>query len=323
MANKEIPIADDELDSLMAELEAETSGAVAAPVVKAAVAAPATTEADELADLEAELAVVEQDAPAAAAQPQPATVVAPASTPEDDLEAEMKALEAELNETKQVVAAEEAHTPDPVPEPAPAPVPVPEPEPASAPAPAPKVVKAVPTPAADPNLDNTIPAPARKAPELNFHIDMDKFREDVSVSETNLDRCMMEQAGLQAWHGAEAARAVAQAERVKLQVKIKEAGLFDTHRKRLALTGEKVTEKMVENAVMLDPVYGAIHNRLIEAETISDVRRACADSIKARRDMIIQLGADRRDEYKGQARINAAEESRTDLKARALKVAST
>lgn len=173
----------------------------------------------------------------------------------------------------------------------------------------------------NPRPEEPKPATTGALAGLDFEIDVGQFRKDISVSETNLDNCMMEQAGLIAYYIEKAARAEAQAQRTKVQVEIGEAKLFDQHRKALAATAEKVTEKMVESAVRLDPKYGAIQNRLIEAESRAAIAKGCVEALKQRRDMIIQLGADRREEGKGAVRIMAAEQSHADLKARALAAA--
>jgi hypothetical protein len=154
---------------------------------------------------------------------------------------------------------------------------------------------------------------------LQHYVDVDQFREDTHVSDINLDKCLIEQAGLRAYYGAQAARAEAQAARVKAKFEVVEATLYDHHRKQLALTGEKTTEKMVENAVKLDPRWLKAKNLVIEADTISSINRSLVESLKDRRDMLIQLGADRRDEFKGAARVLAEQGERDELRDRALR----
>ncbi|MCL2874689.1 MAG: hypothetical protein FWF12_00040 [Betaproteobacteria bacterium] len=154
---------------------------------------------------------------------------------------------------------------------------------------------------------------------LQHYVDVDQFRTDTCVTEINLDQCMIEQSGLRAYYGALAARAEAQAARVKSKFEVVEATLYDHHRKALAATGEKTTEKMVENAVKLDPRWLKAKNLVIEAETIASINKSLVESIKDRRDMIIQLGADRRDEYKGAARVLAERGEREELRERAMR----
>jgi hypothetical protein len=307
-SKNEIPMNDDELDQIMAELEAETAAAGTVPAPTAAaivitdevkvekattttVVAPATTPAaldlpkgtDPLARQESNFVM-------------PAKPVPPVDDPLPWEDAAASASSAPV--------ATAPVTPAPA---------APEPAPVAA-KPALTVVPVVPAPAAQETIASDFavaksPTPKKQSP-LAHSIDVAQFKSETAVSDVNLDKCMMEQNSLRAYYGELAARAEAQASRVKVQVEIKEAELYDKHRKSLAATGEKVTEKAVENAVKLDPVWGAIKNRLIEAETIASINKSLVESLKDRRDMIIQLGADRRDEFKGQARVMAERELR-------------
>jgi hypothetical protein len=155
---------------------------------------------------------------------------------------------------------------------------------------------------------------------LNYYVDVDQFRADTRVTEASLDQCMIEQNGLRAYYGAQAARAEAQAARIKAKFEVVEATLYDEQRKILAASGEKTTEKMVENAVKMDRRWIKAKNMVIEAETIAAINKGLVQSLADRRDMIIQLGADRRDEYKGAARILAEKQDRDDLRERALRL---
>lgn len=144
---------------------------------------------------------------------------------------------------------------------------------------------------------------------LQHFVDVGQFRRDIRVNDVNLDSAMFEQSGLRAFYGANAAYAEAQHSKLKLQFEVLEAQLFDHHRKALAATGEKVTEKMVESAVKMDKRWLAGKNKVIEAETIADIAKTCVSALVDRRDMIIQIGADRRDEGKGALRILAKQQA--------------
>lgn len=161
------------------------------------------------------------------------------------------------------------------------------------------------------------PAEVSRPDGLKHYVDVTQFNKDTRVTEHTLDQCMIEQNGLRSYYGAQAAYAEAQHSRLKARFEVIEATLYDKHRKALAASGEKTTEKMVENAVKLDPRWLKAKNLVIEAETIAAINKGLVESIKDRRDMIIQLGADRRDEYKGAARILAEKNERADLTSRA------
>lgn len=295
MAENEIDVSDDEINSLMAELEEESLKIVEdqafAKTVGAATVLVSAAEHEEHEEIESaigdgKVAVVEEE------------------LSDDDL-AELE----EVVEAESVVA-----TPEEVAPVAAAKVkPVDVEEVAAKPA---KVAVAAPT-----SDEEDVAAPVG-AGTLHHFVDAVQFRKDTAITEASLDTCMIQQNGLRAYYGATAARAEAQHDRLKARFEVVEATLFDQHRKELALTGEKVTEKMVETAVKMDPRWFKAKNTIIEAGTIASINKQLVESLKDRRDMIIQLGADRRDEHKGQARILVEKEERESLRDRALKSAT-
>lgn len=173
---------------------------------------------------------------------------------------------------------------------------------------------AVPRPTAD------TPASA-SAGKLRFGIDVEQFQRDTRVTEATLDNCMIEQASTRAFYGAQAAQAEAQASRMKARFEVIEATLYDRHRKALAKAEEKVTEKMVDCAVKQDPNWLKAKNMMIEAETIAAMNKSMVDSLRDRKDMLVQLGADRREGMKGQLRILSEQGDRESIADRAANAA--
>lgn len=138
---------------------------------------------------------------------------------------------------------------------------------------------------------------------LAHYLDVEQFQIDVSVNESNLDTSMMQQAGMRAFYNSQAAYAESQYDRSKAAFEVIEARLYDHHRKELAASGEKTTDKAIEAAVRLDPRWLKARTRVIEAQTIANVNKGLTFAMSDRRDMLIQLGSDRREEFKGGLRI--------------------
>lgn len=154
---------------------------------------------------------------------------------------------------------------------------------------------------------------------LGHYCDPEDFRRDTAISESNMDEAMIHQSGLRAFYGAQAAYAEAQAARVKARFEVIEAKLYDEHRKLLAADPTvKMTEKLVESTVKMDPRWLKAKNLVIEAESIASVNRGLTFAMADRRDMLIQLGADRREEFKGGLRILAGEAEKQSIAERAL-----
>lgn len=175
-----------------------------------------------------------------------------------------------------------------------------------------------PAPEPEPVTTPVYSAPLAVKGGLAHYVDVRTFQKDTLVTERNLDQAMMEQAGMRAFYGAQAAYAEGQASRTKAKFEILEAKLYDEHRKRLSASGEKTTDKAIEAAVHMDPRWFAGKNAVIEAETIAQVNKGLTFSLADRRDMLIQLGADRREEFKGQVRVSAQEGAKQSLTDRAM-----
>lgn len=177
--------------------------------------------------------------------------------------------------------------------------PEPEPEPVAEVVAEPRKLNIAPKPATTkPRSDKSI----EDAAELKFKPDVIAFQRDTKISDATLDACMLDQASLMAYHTAQYAQAEAQLARVKQKFSILEAGLYDAYRKYFVKEGEKVTEKAIENAVRLDTKWASAHLLMIEAQTYADMHKGFVASLRDRRDMLIQRGADRREELKGQVR---------------------
>ncbi len=147
-------------------------------------------------------------------------------------------------------------------------------------------------PAIDPRKDIT-------SGDLDFIIDAKEFANVVKLSEVGLSVAMMTQAGHKSYYGMMSAQAEQQHAKAKLQFEITEARLYEFHRSALVAKGEKATEKQVEAAVRMDAQYMIAKNRVIEAEGIANIAKSCVLALNDKRDMIIQIGADRREELKG------------------------
>ena len=139
-------------------------------------------------------------------------------------------------------------------------------------------------------------------------LNISKFIDETRITDINLDESFQKQSSLRAYYGAIAAQQDAEAARAKMNVDVVEAQLDRKYREAAATEGRKVTEKALESAVKLDPEWAEAKKRYIDAQCMADIARTMVASLNDRRDMLIQLGADRRDESKGQARVMLAQQ---------------
>lgn len=154
-----------------------------------------------------------------------------------------------------------------------------------------------------------------------YYTDPTKFRVETSINDVDLDRCMIEQNGLRSFYGTNAARAEAQASRMKVKFEVIEAKIYEETRRLAAEDGEKITEKMLENRVKSTPMWLKAKLAVVDAQGISDINRALVESLKDRKDMLVQLGADRRGDMQGALRTMAASGHAQSERDRAVEVA--
>lgn len=163
-----------------------------------------------------------------------------------------------------------------------------------------------PAPVAEPApAPKTTPAPVtgtglRRKP-LDEFIDPEKLQNDLNFTNTDLSvsMAMTRQAALFAHYSTLAAKATWQSDRAKQQVDLVYANLDQQIRDDLTTAGTKFTEKVIESMIVRDSTYQAAMERAHEARAISRMVEAAADSFRHRKDMLIQIGADMRQEKQG------------------------
>lgn len=166
---------------------------------------------------------------------------------------------------------------------------------------------------AEADSERTKPKPKKS---VKTFINPVQFKSDVSVNIADLDDAFTRQASLFAHYGMQAARASEQVDNLKLLQEVKEAQLSNEHRESLLAEGGKVTEKMIDSAVLTDPRYIKIRKAYNEAKGVLEMNKASTEAFRQRRDMLIQIGADAREEKKGEIFIKKKESQSGDLRGR-------
>lgn len=146
-------------------------------------------------------------------------------------------------------------------------------------------------------------------------LNVDEFIKETRISEVDLDDAFQKQSSLRAFYGAQAAQLEAKAGRAKMLHDVTEAALSKQYRDKFASEGIKSTEKMIENAVKMDSKWIETKQNLIDAECEADICKSFVASLVDRKDMLIQIGADRRDENKGALRMMEVQAQNQELEA--------
>lgn len=145
---------------------------------------------------------------------------------------------------------------------------------------------------------------------MSIHIpaalDAKQLQDDLAINQLDLSDGMMRQAALFAHYSrlaAQAERTVGKIEQIK---DVMEARIDREVRDKAASEGKKYTEAQIKNQVLADPRYIKIATALNEANFNVNVTKSAADSFRHRRDMLIQLAFNAREEAKGELRLNGA-----------------
>lgn len=131
-------------------------------------------------------------------------------------------------------------------------------------------------------------------------IDVAKMKRDLAISTANLSDAMMIQAALFAEYGMYAADAANQVDVVDMLLESTEATVYKLLRDEAAKAGEKVTEAQLEKMVAKHKSVVAMKQALNAAKRIEAQAKIALESLRHKRDMLVQLGATSREEMKGE-----------------------
>jgi hypothetical protein len=145
-----------------------------------------------------------------------------------------------------------------------------------------------------------------------------KLLEDLSFSQNNLDDAMMNQASLFSYYATNSAKAGLQSDRLKVEVEYIEALIHkDLHEQAIA-NGSKITEAAITKMIKLDSRYMEAISNYNTAKMVAAAAKSTTEAFSQRRDMLIQIGKDQREDRLGEIRISAGNEAIDSLKRRAL-----
>lgn len=143
--------------------------------------------------------------------------------------------------------------------------------------------------------------------KVKMLIDADQLKRDLTYSLNNLSDAMINQPGMIAHYGVLSAQAARQTDNVKLLLENTEAAVYRKLRDQFAESGEKVTEAQLEKLVTRHAKVIAIKKALNEAKHIEKIAAMAVESFRHRKDMLVQLGADQRQEMQGEIAVRVRE----------------
>jgi hypothetical protein len=151
-----------------------------------------------------------------------------------------------------------------------------------------------------------------KETPIRSFIDKEKLKEDIAFSDENIQVAFMNQASLFVHYATKAHQARLQADRLKHRLDVLESRLDGEIRKEAAETSAKLTEGGIAARIKVDPRHMELKDSLLDAQTIADLCRDVLEAFRHRRDMLVQFGADVRQEREGELRLRAKSAGSTE-----------
>lgn len=138
-------------------------------------------------------------------------------------------------------------------------------------------------------------------------IDEDELAADAQINPTDLDTAMIKQASMAIHYGVQAAKATREVGLNKTRFEIIEAKAYKRLREEAVERGEKITEAALKMLIQLEPDVIRAQRDMFDAQLQADIGKSGFEVFRQRRDMLIQLGVQAREERKGETFIREKE----------------
>lgn len=151
-----------------------------------------------------------------------------------------------------------------------------------------------------------------------YYIDPARLKRDVAFSPHNIDDAMMTHASKFVHYAVQSSLARGQFERMKAAFEILESKLDGEHRLVLKEENPKTTEAQIRAAVVSDERWKAANARLIETRTVYELAQDAKEAFTMRRDTLLQVAKNVREERGGQLRLEEIREEQKGARQRVL-----
>ena len=139
----------------------------------------------------------------------------------------------------------------------------------------------------------------KKSSEVEILLDYKQLQRDLLFRTSTLTTDFETQAALFASYAVVKSRAIYQSARFESEAKIVEATVYESIRAKAVKDGTKVTEAQLGKLAIMHKKTITAKSKAVEARAVEDLCWSALESLKQRRDMLVQAGADSREERKG------------------------
>lgn len=156
-------------------------------------------------------------------------------------------------------------------------------------------------------------APKPKAKGQDLEIDPEQWAKDVAFKESNLSEAFQNQASLFGYYAMIAAKAARKAADLKNKLTLVEASVYNEMKEEIESENKKPVDAQITKLMKLDPRIIKAQSNLNDADERESIAKGLLESFRHRRDMLIQAGADTREEMKGEMRMKEITASRESM----------
>jgi hypothetical protein len=123
-----------------------------------------------------------------------------------------------------------------------------------------------------------------------------QIMQDVSFTEALINEAFVSQAALFAYYADQSRVATKTADNLKMRIDMVASSLDEAIRNKAATDGAKITEKLVEQAICRDDKYIKAVEEYNNAKSTAQMLRDTLEALKMKKDMLIQVGTNIREE---------------------------
>ncbi|WP_026610764.1 hypothetical protein [Methylocaldum szegediense] len=130
-----------------------------------------------------------------------------------------------------------------------------------------------------------------------------QMMKDAKIADASFEEACRSQAGLFAFYAEQSRIASKKELDLKLRIETQEGIAYEKLRNKYEKEGKKITEKALDQELSRDPELIKLRMRYNEVKTDAQMLRDFLEALRQKRDMLVHIGLSRRDEKRGELRI--------------------
>lgn len=130
-----------------------------------------------------------------------------------------------------------------------------------------------------------------------------QMMKDAKIADASFEEACRSQAGLFAFYAEQSRIASKKELDLKLRIETQEGIAYEKLRNKYEKEGKKITEKALDQELSRDPELIKLRMRHNEVKTDAQMLRDFLEALRQKRDMLVHIGLSRRDEKRGELRI--------------------